>query len=161
MDKHHCISFSSRVNNLSSSAFELVHSDVCGPCRVPSFKGFRYFLIFVDDISRMTLLYLLKERSEVSNVIELFFNEIKNQFSTSIHVLRTDNVLEYVKIMCSFSVLRIGSFTKPLVITRHNRMRLLNENIHILDLARILVIHMHVPKYLWSDAVLSACHLIN
>ena len=45
----------------------------------------------------MTWLYLLKERSEVSNVIELFFNEIKNQFFTSVHVLRTDNALENVK----------------------------------------------------------------
>ena len=24
-----------------------------------------------------------------------------------------------------------------------------------------MMIHMHVPKYLWADAVLSVCHLIN
>jgi len=24
-----------------------------------------------------------------------------------------------------------------------------------------MMIYMHVPKYLWADAVLSACHLIN
>ena len=45
----------------------------------------------------MTWLYLLKERSEVSSVIELFFNEIKTQFSTSLCVLCTDNALKYVK----------------------------------------------------------------
>ena len=33
----------------------------------------------------------------MSSVIESFFNQIKNQFSTSIRVLRTDNALEYVK----------------------------------------------------------------
>jgi len=60
-----------------------------GRNRVPSIKGFRYFL-------RMTWLYLLKERSEVFSVIELFFNE-KNQVSTSICVLRTDNALKYLK----------------------------------------------------------------
>ena len=32
----------------------------------------------------------------MSGVIEYFFNEIKNQFSTFIRVLCTDNVLEYV-----------------------------------------------------------------
>jgi len=62
-----------------------------------SVKVFRYFLIFVDDLSPMTWLYLLKERSEVSNVIELFFNEIKNQFFASICVLRSNNALKYVK----------------------------------------------------------------
>ena len=61
---------------------------------MPSSKGFRYFLIFVDDFSRMTWLYLLKERSEISGVIEHFYNEIKTQFSTSIRMLRTDNALE-------------------------------------------------------------------
>ena len=64
---------------------------------VLSNKGFRYFLLFVDNFSHMTWLYLLKERSEVSSVIEFFFNKIKNQFSTSIRLLRTDNALEYVK----------------------------------------------------------------
>jgi len=54
MGKHNRVSFPSRVNNSSSLAFELVHSDVWGPSRVPSSKAFRYFLIFVDDFSRMT-----------------------------------------------------------------------------------------------------------
>jgi len=77
LGKHHCATYQSRVNNRSSSAFELVHSDVWGPSHVPSVKGFRYFLIFIDDFSCMTWLYLLKKVSEVYVVIELFFNEIK------------------------------------------------------------------------------------
>jgi len=75
----------------------LVHSDVWGLSQMPSIKGFRYFLLFVNDFSRMTWLYLLKERSEVFSIIETFFNEIKNYFFTSVSVLRTDNALEFVK----------------------------------------------------------------
>jgi len=60
--KHHHATFKSRVNNRSSSAFDLVHSDIWGTSRVPSIKGFKYFFLFVDDFSRMTWLYLLKER---------------------------------------------------------------------------------------------------
>ena len=52
--------------------FELVDSDVWGPSCMPSVKGFRYFLLFIDDFSRITWLYLLKERSEVPSVNELF-----------------------------------------------------------------------------------------
>ena len=80
LGKHHRVSFPSRVNNHSNSAFELVHSDIWGLYRVLSFKDFKYFLIFVDDFPRMTWLYLLKERSEVSCVFELFFNKIKISF---------------------------------------------------------------------------------
>ena len=97
---------------------------------MPSIKGFRYFLLFVDDFSRMTWLYLLKERSEVSSVIKFFFNEIKNQFSTSIRVLRTDNALEYVKKMYLIFVPKM-TFIRPLVLIHPNKMKLLKENINI------------------------------
>ena len=59
--KHPRATYQSRVNNRNSSAFELVYSDVWGTSRVLSVKGFRYFFIFVDDFSRMTWFYLLKE----------------------------------------------------------------------------------------------------
>jgi len=81
LGKHHRATFQNRVNNRTSFAFELVYSDVWEPSCVPSIKDFRYFLLFIDDFSRMTWLYLLKERLEISIVIELFFNEIKNNFS--------------------------------------------------------------------------------
>jgi len=32
---------------------------------------------------------------------------------------------------------------------------------YLLDIARTLMIHMHVLKYFWADAVLTTCHLIN
>jgi len=47
LGKHHRATFQSRVNSHSSSVFELVHSDVWGPNRMPSIKGFKYFLFFV------------------------------------------------------------------------------------------------------------------
>ena len=32
---------------------------------------------------------------------------------------------------------------------------------HLLEVTHALKFHMHVPKSYWSDAVLTACHLIN
>jgi len=44
LGKHHCATFQSQVNSRSSSVFELVHSDVWGPSRVPSIiKGLHIF----------------------------------------------------------------------------------------------------------------------
>jgi len=54
LDKHHHATYQSGVNNRISFAFELVLLDVWDFCRVPLVKGFRYFLIFVDDFSWMT-----------------------------------------------------------------------------------------------------------
>jgi hypothetical protein len=63
LSKHHRVSFPSRVVSRVSSPFELVHSDVWGPINIASNK-FHYFVTFVDDFSRMTWLFLMKNRSE-------------------------------------------------------------------------------------------------
>lgn len=41
--------------NRSTKLLEVVHSDICGPMENVSLGGSRYFLIFVDDHSSMTL----------------------------------------------------------------------------------------------------------
>jgi len=97
----------------------------------------------------MAWLYLLIERSEVSNVIKSFFNEIKKLFSTSIRVLRTDNALEYVKkdafIFCSKK--GIIHQTSCSHTSQQNGVAE-RKHIHILDVARTLMIHTSVSKYL-------------
>ena len=47
--KHHRLSAYPRVNKRATSPFELVHSDVWGPCPIISPTGFRYFFTFIDD----------------------------------------------------------------------------------------------------------------
>ena len=49
--KLHRVHLSPRVNNRASASFELVNSDVWGPCSIVSPTGFRYFVTFVDDYS--------------------------------------------------------------------------------------------------------------
>lgn len=77
--------------------FDLVHSNVWGLCRYFTMSGKIYFIIFVDDHSKMNWLYLLKDRSCVLDVFQIFHNEIKTQSSSNLRVLRSDNALEYMK----------------------------------------------------------------
>ena len=60
-----------------------------------------------------------------------FFNKIKNQFSTFIRVLRTDNVLEYVKNEGLSCVQKMRLFIRHLALIHPNKMELLKENIDI------------------------------
>lgn len=62
----------SRCNNV----FDLIHGDVWGPYRTPTYDGNRYFLTLVDDCSRMVWIFLLKLKSDVSIVLKDFFNLI-------------------------------------------------------------------------------------
>jgi hypothetical protein len=42
---------------------ELVHSDVFGPVSVPSLGGSLYYVSFIDDFSRKTCIYFLRNKS--------------------------------------------------------------------------------------------------
>lgn len=48
-----------RKTYLSNDILELVHSDLCGPIEVKSYYGDKYFILFVDDYSKiMTVMFL-------------------------------------------------------------------------------------------------------
>ena len=94
--QHHRLHSSPRVNKRVSAPFELVHSDVWGPCPVMSPTGFRYSVTFVGDYSRTTWLYLMKNRSELFSHFHAFYAKIHTQFHVPIQSLRSDNAKEYV-----------------------------------------------------------------
>ena len=56
LGKHTRVSFPQRLHNRATSPFDLVHTDVWGPCRTASTLGFQYFVTFIDDYSRCTWL---------------------------------------------------------------------------------------------------------
>jgi GAG-pre-integrase domain len=51
--KHTRSSYSSSGSR-SSLIFDLVHSDVWGPCPTTAVNGYKYFVSFIDCFSRMT-----------------------------------------------------------------------------------------------------------
>ena len=61
--KQCCLPFISS-NNMPALPFDLVHGDIWGPFHVPTVEGFCYFLTIVDDCSRATWVYLLRNKSD-------------------------------------------------------------------------------------------------
>lgn len=57
--------FPKKVMKKSVAVMDLVHTDLCGPMRTATPGGRRYFLTLIDDHSRYTVLYLLREKSEL------------------------------------------------------------------------------------------------
>lgn len=62
----------SASESCASKAFELIHTDIWGPYKVPTRKKFKYFLTIVDDYSRMTWIYLLQHKSDFLKTLEMF-----------------------------------------------------------------------------------------
>nr|KYP52070.1 Copia protein [Cajanus cajan] len=61
LGKHVRSSFPKQTDKRCNSIFTTFHFDIWGPSRVTSF-GFRYFVTFIDEFSRYTWVYLMKDR---------------------------------------------------------------------------------------------------
>ncbi len=90
-----------------------MHYDVLGPVNVPSLGGSRYFITFIDDYSKWTTVYTMRNKSEslecfkkfhmyaethTGNILQRLLLHQYNSTSGSekIKVLRTDNGGEYL-----------------------------------------------------------------
>ena len=75
---------------------ELVHSDICGPTRTPSLSNKRYFLLFVDDYTRMMWIYFLDQKSEAFTFFLQFKALVERQSGYQMKTLRTDRGGEFI-----------------------------------------------------------------
>ena len=57
--------------------------------------GKRFYITFIDDYSRYTSVYLLRNQDEARDVFIKYKNEVENQLSRKIKRLRTDKGREY------------------------------------------------------------------
>ena len=159
--KSHRQSFPSS-DTRADSVFSLIHSDVWGPSPIVGGHGFRYFVLFIDDCTRMTWVYFLKNKSDVFSKFVDFYSMILTQFQTKIQILRSDNGGEFVnskmKVFCAEKGLlhqTSCAYTPEQngVAERKNRV--------VLEMTRALLLDSKVPKYFWLEAVATSIYLLN
>ena len=79
----------------STQLLEIVHTDICGPFDVNSFTKERYFITFIDDYSRYYYVYLLHEKSQAVDALEIYLNEVERKLNKKVKVVRSDRGGEY------------------------------------------------------------------
>lgn len=67
-----------------------MHCDLHGPMPVASPEGYRFFVVFVDDASRLWSVYFLKHKSDVPQAFWAFKAVIENATGRKIKVLHYD-----------------------------------------------------------------------
>ena len=151
-------------NNVSHalSSFDLIHSNVWGPSSISTLGGSRYFVIFVDDFSRYTWIYLFKNRSELYQIYRDFTKMIETRFSKLIKVFRSDNAPEYKAheftcILHQFGTVSHSSCAR----TSQQNGRADPKLGHILDVVRATTIATSNPSQFWGGAALTIIYTIN
>lgn len=111
---------------------ELVHMDVCRPIQTLFHSQNRYFILFIDDFTRMTWVYFMGQKSEVFTVFEKFKTFVEKQSSYFIKLLRSDRGKEYTSNdLINFVKMKEWKDNLQLVIL-HNKMGYLNRGIKLL-----------------------------
>ena len=75
--------FSSRA----SQSLALIHANLWGPAHTLATNGAKYFLVFVDDFSRFSWIYMLHSKDQVSSYFVQFQSFVEKQFELPIECL--------------------------------------------------------------------------
>ena len=74
---------------------ELVDTDICELGGILTRGVNRYFITLIDDISKFTYVYLMKNKSNAFENFNTYLNEVENQFGRKIKRIRSDRGREY------------------------------------------------------------------
>jgi hypothetical protein len=70
---------------------EIVHTNLFGPTTTKGLKGERYFMLLIDDYTRMTAVCFLKNKSEAFEKFKIYKEMVENEMDSRIKCLRSDN----------------------------------------------------------------------
>lgn len=87
--KHHLCLFLLLSNKRFFRPFVLADGNVLF-CVLQPFSRFEYFVTSLDDYSKVTLLYLMKDCSELFLYLHAFCAKLENQFNLPIRILRSE-----------------------------------------------------------------------
>ncbi|KAJ4812770.1 polyprotein [Rhynchospora pubera] len=162
LGKHARKSFPKVSTSRATKPLELVHADVCGPIQPQSLGKSSYFVLFIDDYSRKTWVYFLKNKSEAFETFKKFKSLVENESGYYIKALRTDRGGEFTsnefQNFCETHGIR-----RPMTVPRSPQQNGIVErkNRTILNMARTMLKRKSMPKEFWAEAVACAVYLSN
>jgi hypothetical protein len=60
-----------------------VHTDSCGPIGIESYTGEKFFILFVDDYSRMMTIMYLRNKSEAFEKFKWYLARVEEEIGIS------------------------------------------------------------------------------
>ena len=146
----------------ASCSLEIVHADLCGPMQTKSFGGSKYFLLFIDDSTRMSWVYFLQLKSETFQAFKKFKALVEKQSGNCIKTLRTDRGGEFLSHefveFCEEQGLH-RELTAPYTPEQNGVAE--RKNRSVVEMARSLLKAKELPNVFWAEGVATAVYLLN
>ena len=135
---------------VSSSPFDLIHYTVWGPSPIPTKGGSQYYVSFIDDHTCYCWVYLIKQRSELFEVCNVFRTLVKIQHSIVIKCFRCDLGGELIYNKFPELLAADGTLQQTLC-TDTSEQNGVAERLYryIVETAKSLLLSASIPSELW------------
>jgi transposase InsO family protein len=140
----------------------MIHSDLMDLFPHPSINKARFVLIFVDDFSCFTWIYVIKQKSKVFQHLKDFKALVETQSEKKIKVLQTDNGREYVNHeihnLCHEAGIQL-QHTIPYTPQQNGVVERKNRSLK--EMASCMLHAKSLPQRLWAEALNCATYIQN
>ena len=148
------------VQQRESELLSLIHTDLGDLKNTMTRGGKKYYITFIDDFSRFTKVYLIRNKDEAFDMFLSYKAEVENQLNKKIKRVRSDRGGEYILFndFCEKEGI-IHEVTPPYspesngVAERKNRT--------LKKIMNAMLVSSSIPDNLWGEAFLIACFLHN
>lgn len=148
------------IEHTSTTPIKIIHSDVWGTAPLLSNLGYSYFLLFIDDFTRFTWIYFLKNKSQVFSMFQEFESLVSRQFNSKIKNFHSDWGGKYKKFNTYFK--QNGIIHRIACPYTHEHNGISERKIsHIVNNGLTLMAHDNIPLRFWSYAFQTSVQLIN
>ncbi|CAI7821976.1 unnamed protein product [Closterium sp. NIES-53] len=151
----------------TTTPLQTLHMDVWGPARVSGQSRERYFLLVVDEYTGYTMVFTLRSKGEVVDVLIPWIRTVRLQLCERFHQdlpvlgLHSDRGGEFSSDLLRDFCRREGileSFTLP---DSPKQNGIAERRTGVMEVARTSMIHAAAPHFLWPFAVRYAAHQLN
>nr|GEY39331.1 retrovirus-related Pol polyprotein from transposon TNT 1-94 [Tanacetum cinerariifolium] len=160
--KHARSLFSKEATSRAKDPLQLIHTDLCGLITPSSHGKNHYFILFIDDFSRKTWVYFLKEKSQAFEAFKTFKTMVEKKKGLKIKSIRSDRGGEFLskefnKFYEDNGIRRF--LTAPYSPQQNGVLK--RKNRTILNMVQSMLKTKKMPNEFWAEAVDCAVYLLN
>ena len=146
----------------NTELLEFIHSDICEFEGHLTCGGNRYFITFIDDFSKYSYVYLMKNKSDAFENLSIFLKQVDNTFDKKVKRFRTDRGNEYDTLSLNNYIQSLGvvhETTAPYSPSSNGVVERKNKT--LINLTNAMLVSFGAPKYFCGEVVLTANFILN
>lgn len=159
--KHKRVEFNSK-EHYTSKSLELLHIELFGLMRTKGLNGEQYFMLMVDDYTRMIVVNFLKKKYVAFEFFKIYKEMIENEIHLKIKCLRSHNGWEFTYDEFQHFCEEQGIDTQLSVARKSQQNGVVERKNRIVEeMARTMLNDSKLSDVYWLQEMETIVHIIN